>query len=63
MSIKQYPCTECGADATLGLSGWSGPDGQAIGKDERLCGRCAAKRGISWPFGLRICKPKERGNA
>jgi len=46
----EFPCTECGGDAYIGLSDWIGPDGQIIDKDERLCTRCAKKRNIEWKF-------------
>ena len=37
----QYPCTECGLDATLGYcNGWNG----AVKEGERLCAVCMYKR-------------------
>ena len=45
-----FPCTECGADATIGMSDLQGPDGQLIGKEERLCMRCTKRRGGFNPF-------------
>jgi hypothetical protein len=48
---EEFPCTECGADAYLGMSDWRDSDGsQIIGKHERLCLRCSSKRGIGSPF-------------
>ena len=48
----EYPCTECGGDAYIGMSNWSeSATGKVIiGKDERLCNRCAKKRNIEWSF-------------
>jgi hypothetical protein len=43
---KQYPCTECGGDASIaysanGESNWGG----RVKEGERLCTRCFKKRG------------------
>lgn len=46
----EFPCTECGGDAFIGMSNWKGPEGQIIGKDERLCTKCSRKGGIENPF-------------
>jgi hypothetical protein len=56
-SSFEYPCTECGGDAYIGMSNWSGPEGQIIGKDERLCNRCAKKRNLEWSFHATKTKP------
>jgi len=47
---REYPCTECAGDATVGFSNWRGPTGQIIGKKERLCSACAKKRRITFSF-------------
>jgi hypothetical protein len=47
---REYPCTECAGDATLGFSNWRGPTGQIIGNKERLCSACAKKRRITFSF-------------
>lgn len=49
-SAHEYPCTDCGGDAYIGLSNWTGPQGRIIGKKERLCLPCARQRGISTPL-------------
>ncbi len=49
-SSYEYPCTDCGGDAYVGLSGWRGPEGEIISKNERLCLRCGRKRGIERPI-------------
>ena len=50
-SSPEYPCTECGGDAFIGMSGWSEADGSVmIGKKERLCLPCARNRGVENPF-------------
>ena len=48
----EYPCTECRGDAYIGMSNWSetATGKIIIGKDERLCNRCAKKRNIEWSF-------------
>jgi hypothetical protein len=39
---REYPCTQCGGDATLAYSeGWDGK----VKKGERLCTSCFCKRG------------------
>ena len=48
-SVPDYPCTECGGDAFFGYTAdkptdWNG----AVQVGERLCSRCAAKRGVSF---------------
>lgn len=45
-----YPCTECNGDAMLGFSNFrkSNRKKPLIGKDERLCRKCARKRGLTW---------------
>ncbi len=49
-SPPSYKCTECGGDAFIGFTKWSGPDGEIVSKNERLCSRCLAKRGIQFSF-------------
>jgi hypothetical protein len=51
---KQFQCTECGGDATIGMSNFRhvASGRQIIGKDERLCFQCGKKRGIESPFHL-----------
>lgn len=46
----QFFCTDCGGDAYVGMSGWSGPQGEIIKKDERLCLKCAKVRGVTFSF-------------
>jgi hypothetical protein len=57
----EHQCTECGGDAFIGMSDWTGPDGVIIGEDERLCIRCGRKRGIGHPFTQLQMKPSYRG--
>lgn len=46
-----FPCTECSGDAEVGFSNWTcAKKGCLIGPDERLCMRCARKRGLQNPF-------------
>ncbi len=45
--IKEFPCTECGKDATVGLSNFKA-DKVIIKKNERLCLSCAGKRGVKF---------------
>ena len=47
---KRFVCTDCGGDATIALSDTVGPKGQIIRADERLCLRCAKKRGFPHPL-------------
>ena len=42
----EFPCTDCGGDAFIGVSGWKKHDKYIIKKKERLCLKCAAKRGV-----------------
>lgn len=43
----KYLCTDCRADAYVGLSEWTDKSGKVmIGKDERLCVACAKKRNV-----------------
>ena len=49
-SAHEFPCTECGGDAFIGMSNLRGPDGQIIGTKERLCMKCCKRRGGFNPF-------------
>ena len=46
----KYPCTECSSDAQMGFSAWlKGGNGTVVIRDdERLCLKCAKKRGIKF---------------
>ena len=46
----KYPCTECSSDAHIGFSAWlKGGNGTVVIRDdERLCLKCAKKRGIEF---------------
>lgn len=47
----EYPCTECGGDAFVGMSNWRDQaNKQVIGANERLCPACSRRRGISNPL-------------
>ena len=49
-SHHEFPCTDCGGDAYVGMSGWRGPQGVMIDASERLCMPCAKKRGVANPL-------------
>ena len=45
----KYNCTDCGGDATVGLSDFRGvKEGIIIKKNERLCLTCARKRNVKF---------------
>ena len=54
---KEYPCTECGGDATFAYSGpgWKG----LVKSGERLCIKCGRKRGLHKQL-FEIIKPSKR---
>lgn len=45
---SQFPCSECGESSVIRYSGWTGPEGEMIGKDESLCPKCARKRRVQF---------------
>lgn len=56
----EYPCTECGGDAEVGLSGFSkrGVMAYIISPSERLCLMCAKRRGVAFSFQSKPAKDK-----
>ena len=50
-ALVEFPCTECGGDAYVGMSSLGESSGRVlIRKGERLCMRCAKRRGGFNPF-------------
>lgn len=46
MTKEKYKCTDCRKDATVGFSNFSKGKKKIIGSKERLCTKCADKRGL-----------------
>ncbi len=61
-SEEEYPCTTCGDDAYIGLSNFRNciTGEQLIGKDERLCLKCAAARRVRF-FGPKAASRLPQG--